>query len=148
MENSNSPINQEIKAKFVNREVLTCFSCEMQEVLSAEIVSYEDMENLYINTCPHCSEQFDNNVDICPHCGEDGHIEELEQEQQEIMEWWIVTDYLHRKLSEKGEPVLEWGNNYYWGRCCSGQAIMLDSVISEICSAMEILEGQKNEWKI
>jgi len=148
MENSNSPINQEIKAKFVNREVLTCFSCEMQEVLSAGIVSYEDIENSYVNTCPHCSEQFDNNVDICPLCEKDGHIEELEQEQQEIMEWWIVTDYLHRKLSEKGEPVLEWGNNYYWGRCCSGQAIMLDSVISEICSDMEILEGQKNEWKI
>jgi len=60
------------------------------------------------------------------------------------MEWWIVTDYLHRKLSEKGQPVLEWGNNCYWGRCGSGQAILLDYVISEICYDMEILEGQKN----
>ena len=148
MKDGNSTENQRIKGEFVNREVLTCFSYEMQEILSHDIVSYDDIENLYVNTCPYCGYTFDNDIDICQVCEKNGHIEELEQEPQEIYEWWIVTSYLCDKLRENGEPVLEWGNNCYWGRCCTGQAILLDSVISEICSDMEILEGQKNEWKI
>ena len=144
----NSIVNQEIKSKFVNREVLICFSCEMDEIMQTGILSYyEDIENLYINTCHYCANTYDNNIDICPECEKDGHIEELSPEPQEIFEWYIVTEYLYRKLKEKNEPVIEWGNNYYWGRCCTGQAILLDCVISEICSDMEILEGQKNEWK-
>ena len=35
-----------------------------------------------------------------------------------------------------------------WGRATTGQAILLDGVISEICSDMEILEGQANEWNV
>lgn len=64
----------------------------------------------------------------------------------EIFEWWIVTEYLYAKLRGKGQPVLEWGNNCYWGRCTTGQAILLDHVISEICKNMEILDGQKYSW--
>jgi len=75
-------------------------------------------------------------------------IRELEQEQeepQEPYEWWMVSGWLCQKLKEKGQVVLEDEN--IWGRCTSGQAILLDSVISEICHDLEILEGQKNEWK-
>lgn len=73
-------------------------------------------------------------------------IDEEENAYQEIFEWWIVSEYLYRKLKELGRPVLEWGNNYYWGRCTTGQAILLDWVISKICMDMEILEGQKYSW--
>jgi len=151
MENSNSSINQKIKDKFVSREVLTCFSSEMQEVLKHDIVSYEDIENCYEDVCPECGHDelyYDEEKQAyyCDACDET--FEDPDQQPVEIYEWWIVTDYLCRKLSEKGQPVLEWGNNCYWGRCCTGQAILLDSVISEICSDMEILEGEKNEWKI
>ena len=73
--------------------------------------------------------------------------EEIENEPQEVFEWWIVTEYLYRKLKEKGCVVLEWGNNHYWGRCTTGQAILLDGIVTDICREMEILEGQKNEWK-
>jgi len=75
-------------------------------------------------------------------------IQELESDQeepQEVFEWYMVSNYLARKLQERGEVVIE-GENI-WGRCTTGQAILLDSVISEICYDMEILEGQKNEWK-
>jgi len=75
-------------------------------------------------------------------------IEEFEDEQdrpQEVFEWWIVSNRLIEKLKEKGEVVLEDRN--IWGRTCSGQAILLDSVITDICEDLEILEGQKNEWK-
>lgn len=73
-------------------------------------------------------------------------IDEDISKENEIFEWYIVTEYLYNKLREKDEPVMEWGNNYYWGRCTSGQAVMLDGVISEICSEMEILDGQTNAW--
>ena len=92
----NSVENQEIKGRFVEREVKACFSSEPQE----------------------------------------------------IFEWWIVTGFFYGKLKAKGHPVLEWGNNYYWGRCTTGQAIMMDGVISEICAEMEILDGQKYSWAV
>ena len=161
----NSNTNQEIKGKFVAREVLACFSYEMEAVLRASgqgnqdkdypLPTYEEIENLYNYICPECGagqpslENF-NDADAskpftCPECKKQLDAEP-ESEPQEIFEWWIVSKWLAQKLSAKGEPVLEWGNNWYWGRTCSGQAILLDGVISEICEEMEILEGQRKDW--
>jgi hypothetical protein len=54
-------------------------------------------------------------------------------EYPEILEYWLVSDYLLRKLREKGEVVME---DYHglsiWGRTCSGQSITLDNVIEDI----------------
>ena len=162
---SNSNQNQRIKGKFVEREVLACFSYEMEAVLKANqemgdgLPSYDDIVNLCEYKCPNCGQGYQNQtafmdtenlgsekIYTCPECK---HIfdNDPESEPQEIFEWWIVTDYLAEKLSEKGEPVVEWGNNHYWGRTCMGQSILLDGVISSICHDMEILEGQTNEWK-
>ena len=142
----NSGVNQDIKRKFVGREVLTCFSYEMGDILKLSytnettgLPTWEDIENLYVPTCSHCGDIVEN--DNCE-CGQG----EVECEPQEIFEWWIVTSWFYEKLKEQGQPVLEWGNNYYWGRCCTGQAILLDSVISRICSDMEILQGMANDW--
>lgn len=149
----NSRKNQSIKGKFVEREVLTCFSYEMHEILSiscersTHVPTYEDIENLYVGTCPECGNidaSIETDVDVvCPYCKENVVYE---QQPQEILEWWIVSDFLYKKLKAHGEPVLDWGNNYYWGRTCSGQAIMLDDVISKICEEMQILEGQERDW--
>jgi len=72
-------------------------------------------------------------------------IDELRQEEDypnEVYEWWKVDTYLLNKLQEKGEVVIPHMN--IWGRCTSGQAILLDYVISEICYDLNILEGQEN----
>jgi hypothetical protein len=74
-------------------------------------------------------------------------LEQLETEPSDIMEWWAVSDFLYRKLREKGHPVLDAGSCYVWGRCTSGQAILLDYVITQICAEMGILDGQENSWK-
>ncbi len=189
IENSNSPDNQKIKGQFVAREVLTCFSYEMDAVLKAsarysstDLPSYDEIENIYEYLCPECGEGYQEEdeacfccvkvPETCPYCKsalpekleflrnndrecvkcnmvliDRDKIQEPENEPQEIFEWWIVTDYLYRKLRDKGHPVLEWGNNHYWGRCTTGQAILLDGAISEICSEMEILTGQKYSWE-
>ncbi len=123
--------------------------------------SYEDIENLYQYKCPNCGEGAKNMDDIChepkegeeltrficPNCDhETNSQDDYEQEPQEIYEWWIVTEYLYKKLIERGEAGIEWGNNCYWGRTSCGQAILLDHVISLICEEMEILDGQKYSW--
>lgn len=74
-------------------------------------------------------------------------LEDAEEMNNEIYEWWVVTGWLGSKLMEQGETVLSDGNNIYWGRCTTGQAILLDSVITKICEDLEILHGQKDAWK-
>lgn len=66
---------------------------------------------------------------------------------REAYEHWIVTSYLADKLREKGEIVGELFGWNIWGRCATGQAISMDGVIQQIASDMEILSGQKYEWK-
>ena len=147
----NSNVNQSIKGKFVGREVYTCFSYEMQAIIEAEqdrqrsrgalsnpLPTWEDVENLCIDCDEHYKDHGYESADDMRDSGADG---------QEIYEWWIVSSHLYNKLKENGEPVLEWGNNYYWGRTTTGQTILLDGVISRICSDMEILQGQKYSWE-
>lgn len=56
--------------------------------------------------------------------------------QSEIMEWWVVDDYLGRLLKKEGEVVFQFldfsGEHMVWGRTCSGQTIFLDSCIQSI----------------
>ncbi len=75
-------------------------------------------------------------------------IEDARGEMQEIFEWIHVSNWLHDRLREKGHPVWNDGKVYVWGRTTTGQAVFFDDVITEICNDMEILEDQKNEWKI
>lgn len=53
-------------------------------------------------------------------------------EETNVLEWWAVDDWLHRKLKEKDECVADLGSLRVWGRTTSGQAIWLDGVIEEI----------------
>lgn len=71
---------------------------------------------------------------------------DCESEPQEIYEWWAVSRNLYEDLKAKGEPVCDTGSTYVWGRTTTGQAILLDGIISEICADMEILQGMKNDW--
>lgn len=161
----NSVINQRIKSKFVNREIYACQSMLIEECFQKGVLSSDDIENLLHvaidrfnklkdalenalykgNLTEEAREKIETRIDELS-----GDIESLESDtqQQEIYEWWLVSHWLFDKLKEKGEPVLNYANNYWWGRGVSGQAILLDAVISEICWDMEILHGQENEWKV
>jgi hypothetical protein len=74
--------------------------------------------------------------------------EGIEQGEREVYEHWIVSRFLADKLREQGETVGEdiAGFDYIWGRCTSGQAILLDHVMGAIADSMGILEGQENDW--
>ncbi|UPK67935.1 hypothetical protein [Chitinophaga filiformis] len=74
-------------------------------------------------------------------------LEEAEERSSEVYEWWIVENWLGEKLKAHGETIIQNGMHTYWGRCTTGQAILLDSVITIVCEELEILEGQKYAWK-
>ena len=92
------------------------------------------------------SEPFDTELEAYQDCV---YENDLEYDYIEAYEHWIVSDYLAKKLEERGEMVsYDLFGLTIWGRCTSGQSIMLDDVISRICEEMEILEGQKYEWGV
>ena len=91
------------------------------------------------------SRRFDTEYEAYKMCCEENNID---YDYIESLEFWVVSEFLARKLKENNEMVEEFMGLTIWGRCCSGQAILLDNVISEICYGMEILKGQKYEWKI
>lgn len=126
--NYNSLINQEIKDKFVRQNIYSCITDTTEYILSTTYDSIDNYENAPFN--------YDDIENI--------YNEEIE-EYTEVAEWYQVSSFLCDKLKEKGQVVIPHMN--YWGRCATGQAILLDSVISEICEDLEILEGQKYSWK-
>lgn len=65
-------------------------------------------------------------------------VEEYETERdelfgkREVLEIYAVSEWLFKLLKEQGESVVELLGQYLWGRCTSGQAIDMDTVIEDI----------------
>ncbi|NDU99225.1 hypothetical protein [Spirosoma terrae] len=55
-----------------------------------------------------------------------------DSETLDIFEWYRVTQWLAEKLMDNGQPVLCNDYGYWWGRTCTGQAIILDGTIQQI----------------
>ncbi len=75
-------------------------------------------------------------------------LQGVEPPHIEAYEFWSVSDFLGEKLAELGHPVEGILGHTIWGRPTKGQAIYIDGCICKIASDMEILHGQKNEWKL
>jgi len=58
----------------------------------------------------------------------------LDYEYDEVYEHWVVSDWLAKKLSKRGEVTGEVAGLTVWGRGCSGQSISMDWVIQEIAA--------------
>lgn len=160
-----SAINQAICRAFVNREVGECLSMAVQFVqehapeteeaeetcrVAVEQVDWREIvENSDEWKDPANREVFAEPAaaDEWQEIAEDLGIEP-DRAVYEPLEWWSVSEYLADKLESKGEVILrDWlGFTAVWGRCTSGQAILLDGVIGEIAEEMEILDGQPHSW--
>tara|TARA_B100000282_G_C31645729_1_gene450640 strand:+ start:175 stop:525 length:351 start_codon:yes stop_codon:yes gene_type:complete len=57
-------------------------------------------------------------------------------EVEEVFEYWVVTNWLARKLIEHDQCVTEIENIYIWSRTTTGQSIALDYVIIQIASSL------------
>lgn len=118
---------QEKLREFVSREVLTNQSMLVSELLTREIISWGDASNLQ-----HTDKEL---LDLGY---EQETIDNDEAERnKEIYEWWVVTDWLAGKLEQHDEPILRSDFETWWGRCCTGQAILLDSVIEKIYDSLQ-----------
>lgn len=112
---------QERNGKFVANEVYVCQSTLVGKLLQEGVFSFDDIVNLYKTPDELRDEGYT-----------EAEIEAGESDWKEVMEWWLVSDYMIRKLKEIGEPVLENDYGEWWGRQCSGQAVKMDYVIDRL----------------
>lgn len=59
------------------------------------------------------------------------HLKE-ESEEQEVFQWYLVSDWLANKLEAIGQPILRTDSNILWGRTCYGQSLELDGTLQEV----------------
>lgn len=96
---------------FIERDLGPCQSYLVDAMLKNDVFSFDEIENLY----PEPTE------------------EDPEPDAAEVFEWWIVTDRMALDdLRAHGEVVLSNDYGDWWGRCCTGQIISLDSTFWEI----------------
>ncbi|MES2395876.1 MAG: hypothetical protein V4549_07730 [Bacteroidota bacterium] len=177
LKNGNSIVNQNIKSQFVQKHVYLNVNSMVEYILRAGFedrnapFTIDDIENYY--SYPEYRAEFadfeggtrqeldneiedlkalkfnheeDNDTETAESIQEEiEKLENLESEAQEVFEWYAVSSFLAEKLSQKGECIIDSDN--IWGRTTTGQAVLLDYVITKICAEMEILEGQSNSWE-
>lgn len=129
---------QDCVRQFVGQHVFDSQTMLIDDALRLQLFSWDDVYNLYRpfncklqrrNACSACEEPdeaLDGETGECKKCFEKN------QQAQDIYEWWLVSEWLERKLKEQCEPILDNAYGSWWGRTCSGQAIYLDGVINKI----------------
>lgn len=55
----------------------------------------------------------------------------------EVYEWYLVDPWLCARLRDIGEVVIDNGFGEWWGRCATGQALIMDGVLQKIAAKFE-----------
>jgi hypothetical protein len=132
-------------------DILLCVSSLVEHLQTSEGVPHFDIENEDLSfdyhsregVCFECVEDAPGTRvvdDLCEDCwNQDSHF-------QEIYEWWLVSPWMLRRLSEHNEPVVDLRdfNLNLWGRTTTGQGWSLDDVLIRIY--LDIVKG-KMEWR-
>jgi hypothetical protein len=126
--------------ELVKREVYACVTPLANFIINCDEIikdrrwgeferpfSWDDVENLYA-PCGNCDEEGDNMVEC------------TDPQPQEVYEWWAVSPWLFEELRKRGEPVID-TFPHLWGRTTTGQAIALDSAISDIQREHKYAQG-------
>lgn len=117
---------QDITRQFINKHIYACQSYLVSELMSKEVIQLEDYINFYKSDETIKSEY---NVKTKEEIQE---IRDNGEDQQEIFEHWLCSDWLIERLKEQNEPILETDLETWWGRTCTGQSIYLDHNIQEL----------------
>lgn len=173
--NHDTPTNQEIKRRMIDREDFLCQSSLVSAILEKndpDLFTWDDLFGGESYSVKLSSGWWDGNESE-----REAKIEELrdkleretwspdttqekrkqleadiflletaDAEFPDVLEWWLCSSWMIEKLKREGEAVLETDFGSWWGRQTSGQAISCDGVISKIAFDMGILEYQENEW--
>jgi hypothetical protein len=57
---------------------------------------------------------------------------QIDPHEDEVMEVWLVSDWLHDKLSRQNESVINWKGLPLWGRTSTGIALSQEDIIISI----------------
>lgn len=135
------------------REIYPCQSCLVDALLKLEGEDFtrddnrsfasewgiEAIENLYPDpsdwTMEDCREYLDDRgIDLEQFDGLDAWRDAVREnaEPQEPLEWWPVSHWLCAELREIGQPIIDNSYGWWWGRTCSGQAILADGTLQQI----------------
>lgn len=57
-------------------------------------------------------------------------------EPAEVYEWYRVSSYLAKLLGEQGEVILSNSCGDWWGRTCTGQALIMDGTLQQAAAAI------------
>jgi hypothetical protein len=86
----------------------------------------------------------------CEDCGGDGEVQDPDAEEdtgylrrlqaacndaaevREVFEWWRVSAWLGDELDSIGEVMLINQYGSWWGRTCTGQALIMDGVLQQV----------------
>lgn len=113
------------------------FNMEKEEVIEElDFLSVIDEKKALRKNIQYLQEQLFLTIDK----GDWGNVKDWRMAVQENAdaaepyEWWRVTSWLCRKLSDIGEVVID--NNYgcWWGRCATGQGLIMDGVLQKIAA--------------
>ena len=107
-------------------------SCLVEELVRRDVLSHEDIENLYKDKSDEI-EELEEKIEELEE--EKEELESEAEEVQDVLEWWVITDsWVFNRLRDAGEPVIDSDKLglMLWGRCCSGQSIVLDPTFWDI----------------
>ena len=116
-----------------------CQSMLIEDLMKKEMNGFlfDDAKNLFEPKCPDCGEtaaQDEDGVWRCDSaCGWESN-RKPDTEPVEVCEWYLITDsWVADKLKKLGQPMLDNDYGTWWGRTCTGQAILLDPTFWTIC---------------
>jgi hypothetical protein len=70
-------------------------------------------------------------------------IDDIENYDEDIYEWYFVSEWFSAQLAKFGEPVIRTNEYDIWGRTCTGQAVYMDGVILRITELAGYLDDIK-----
>lgn len=152
-------------AMYLERDVLAYMSSLVDDLRKlqyeqrgdlAEGFSDENIANLTpdpsdwdLKTCEDWIEERGIDTPDAHGMDEDDWLEALQDivrdhaEPAEIYEWWLVSDWLGHRLAEIGECVLDSGYGVFWGRTCTGQAIIMDGTLQAVAATFEAHSAER-----
>lgn len=58
------------------------------------------------------------------------------EDYDDVLEWWLVSPFMARLLSNAKEVIVSDYGCHWWGRQTSGQAIYMDHIIRQIAKEL------------
>jgi hypothetical protein len=121
-----SGIMQDITKKFIDNHIIYNQSYLVSELINKEVISIEDYINFYKS-----DETIKSEYDVKTE-EEIQEIRDNGEDQQEVFEHWVCSDWFINQMKNQDEPILETDLGTWWGRTCTGQSIYLDHNIQEL----------------